>query len=77
MKIEDFLFKIRRRESPFYSKLKDILLGLIHFNLPAPKFIFRPIYELLVFWRFLSQYIVEKLFMSLFSGLAVNTVARG
>jgi acetyltransferase-like isoleucine patch superfamily enzyme len=62
MKIEDFLFKIRRRESSFYSKLKDILLGLIHFNLPAPKFIFRPMYELLVFWRFLSQYIVEKLF---------------
>lgn len=62
MKIEDFLFKIRRRESPFYSKLKDILLGLIHFNLPAPKFIFRPIYELLILWRFSSHFIVEKLF---------------
>jgi len=62
MRFEDILFKIRRRESPFYSKLKDILLGLLHFNLPAPKLIFRPLYELLIIWRFVWPFITEKLF---------------
>ena len=62
MGLEEFLFKVRRRESFFYSKLKDILLFIIHFNVPSPKFIFRPVWGLLVFWRFSSQLIFEKLF---------------
>jgi acetyltransferase-like isoleucine patch superfamily enzyme len=60
--IEDLLFKVRRRENRFYSKVKDILVRLLCLNLPAPKFIFRPLYELLVFWRFSSHFLMEKLF---------------
>jgi acetyltransferase-like isoleucine patch superfamily enzyme len=62
MKIENFLFKIRKREGPFYSKLKDVFLATLHFNLPAPKLIFRPIYELLVLWRYGSHLIAAKIF---------------
>jgi acetyltransferase-like isoleucine patch superfamily enzyme len=62
MGLEKILFKIRKRESPFWGKLKDILLFAIFFDFPAPRFVFRPIYELLVIWRFLGHSIVEKLF---------------
>lgn len=62
MSLETLLFKIRRRESPFYSRVKDILLALIHLDFIAPRFIFRPLYELVILWRFLSHFILEKLF---------------
>ena len=61
MKIEDILFKIRRRETPFYASVKSLLVKIMEFNLPAPKILFRPLYELLVLWRYLGHYIIEKL----------------
>lgn len=61
MGLETILFKIRKREGAFWAKLKDIALFAIFFDYPVPKFVFRPIYELLVIWRFFSHLIVEKL----------------
>lgn len=61
MSLEKILFKIRKGQTPFWGKLKDILIFLIFFDFPAPRFIFRPIYELLVIWRFLGHIIFEKL----------------
>jgi acetyltransferase-like isoleucine patch superfamily enzyme len=60
MGLETILYRISKREGPMYSKIKDILLSILRFNLPAPKLIFRPLYELLIFWRFFSHFIVEK-----------------
>jgi len=62
MGIENFLFKIRRRENWFYSKLKDILQSIIFFNFPAPRWIFKPIYEAVIAFRFLIHIIPEKFF---------------
>lgn len=62
MGIEDFLFKIRRRENWFYSKLKDILQSIIFFNFPAPRWIFKPLYEAVVVFRFLIHVVPEKFF---------------
>jgi acetyltransferase-like isoleucine patch superfamily enzyme len=60
MSLETLLFKIRKRETPFYSKAKDILLALSHLDFIAPKFIFRPMYELVIIWRFLSHFFMDK-----------------
>ena len=62
MAIEGLLFKIRRGEGPFYSRLKQFIISVIFFNLPAPRIILRPLYELLIIWRFSSHFILEKLF---------------
>ena len=60
MSLETLLFKIRKRESRFYSKAKDILMALNQLNFPAPKLIYRPMYEFVILWRFLSHFIMEK-----------------
>lgn len=62
MSLERVLYKIRKRESPFYSKLKDLLLYIKHFNLPAPKAVFRPLYELVILLRFLISIVLQKIF---------------
>ena len=62
MGIEDLLFKIRRGENQFYSKAKKILRNIIFFDFPAPKWIFRPLYEGMIVTRFLIRFIPEKLF---------------
>jgi acetyltransferase-like isoleucine patch superfamily enzyme len=62
MGIEEFLFKIRRRDSWFYSKLKDILQAILWFNLPAPRWLFKPLYEAVVLFRYLVHIIPEKFF---------------
>lgn len=61
MSVENLLLKIRKRENSLYSRLKDIFLYILHFNLPAPRIIFRPIYELLVLWRYVSHLVVGSL----------------
>jgi len=60
MNLETLFYKIRKGESSFWRKVKGILHFAIFFNFPAPRFVFRPIYELLVIWRFLGHIIVEK-----------------
>jgi acetyltransferase-like isoleucine patch superfamily enzyme len=62
MSIEDFLFKVRRRDNRFYSKVKDILQGIVVFNFPAPRWIFKPLYEAVVVFRYLIHIIPEKFF---------------
>jgi acetyltransferase-like isoleucine patch superfamily enzyme len=62
MSVENFLFKIRRAESPIYARIKKVLLALLYLDFPAPKIIFRPIYELVVLWRILVHFLPEKLF---------------
>ncbi len=61
MSLEKILYKIRKRENVFYSKIKDILLAIIKFNVPAPKFIFRPLFEFVTFYRFFRNLVVEKM----------------
>jgi acetyltransferase-like isoleucine patch superfamily enzyme len=61
MSLERVLYKIRKRESPFYSSLKDLLLRIIDFDLPAPRVIFRPLYELVILSRFLFGIVLQKL----------------
>jgi len=61
MSMEDFLFKVRSKDSRIYAKVKGFFLALMHANLPTPKFIFRPVYELLVLWRYVRQILAGKL----------------
>jgi len=38
------LLKIRRRQTPFYARVYRLLHTLLHFELPAPRLIFLPLY---------------------------------
>jgi acetyltransferase-like isoleucine patch superfamily enzyme len=60
MDIEDFFYKIRKAENPFYLWLKRIARLIIYKNIPAPKFIFRPLYQALVLWRVIMPLILSK-----------------
>jgi acetyltransferase-like isoleucine patch superfamily enzyme len=62
MGIENFILKIRKRESKFYSKLKDTLQTIVFLDVPAPEWVFRPLYEAVIIFRFLTHIILEKLF---------------
>ena len=73
MNLETLLYKIRKGEGSFWRKVKGILHYAIFFDFPAPRFVFRPIYELLVIWRFLGHIIVEKvLYVPVFNLLDQN-----
>lgn len=62
MSIERLLYKVRRRETPFYSRLKDVIISIMYLEVPGVKYLFKPFYELVVFWRFFWHLVLEKLF---------------
>ncbi len=77
MNLETLLYKIRKGEGSFWRKVKGFLHFAIFFNFPAPRIVFRPIYELLVIWRFLGHIIVEKvLYVPVFKSRC-NQCGRG
>ncbi len=61
MSFETLLFRIRQGNGKISKTFKRGLTSFLHLDLPAPKLIFRPIYELLVLWRFVGRLFFEKL----------------
>lgn len=61
MAVEQLLYKIRRGENPFYSGMKTILMKVMYMEIPGVKYIFVPLYEFVILWRFCFHWLVEKL----------------
>jgi acetyltransferase-like isoleucine patch superfamily enzyme len=61
MLFETFIYKIKKRENRIYSKLKDIILFIVYIDIVPIKFIFKPMNEVLIAWRFIVPLIIEKM----------------
>jgi acetyltransferase-like isoleucine patch superfamily enzyme len=62
MAAENFFFRIRSAEKGFFKTIKNMVVFILRFNFPAPKIIFRPLYELLIIFRYLIPLMMQKLF---------------
>lgn len=65
MLINNFILKIRRADTPFYARLKQISRAVLTFQLPIPRFL-DPVYKTILFFRHLRYEISEKLSVAFF-----------
>lgn len=61
MKTEDFVVAIRKgKEKGLLKYLRVFAIWAYRLNVPAPKIVFRPLYELLCLYRLLFPFIIER-----------------
>lgn len=65
MFIDNLILKIKRAETPFYARLKQIGLAVMTLQLPIPRFL-DPIYKVILYFRYTRYEIGEKLSVAFF-----------
>ena len=65
MSINDHILKIKRAETPFYARLKNIGKAVLAFRLPIPRAL-DPIYKFIIYLHYLRYEIGERLSVAFF-----------
>jgi acetyltransferase-like isoleucine patch superfamily enzyme len=60
MNLETVLFNIKKADTPIYRGIKNKLQALNRIDFPCVPFLTRPIYEVVLFWRFFRQFLLDR-----------------
>jgi acetyltransferase-like isoleucine patch superfamily enzyme len=73
MSIHDFILKVKRAETPYYARLKRIGRAVLTLQVPIPRFL-DPIYRFILWRRYFTSEISEKLSIAFFRYPAMRLV---